>query len=65
MKFKHIAFLVLVILIAVLVVQNSQAVTMKLLFWDISMSGIIMFPMLLLIGFVFGYLVCKFGGKKR
>jgi uncharacterized integral membrane protein len=65
MKFKYIALLVLVVLGVVLVFQNTQMVTITLFFWQVSMSGIIMFPLLLLIGFVLGYLVCKFGGKKR
>jgi len=65
MKFKYIALLVLVVIGVVLVFQNTQMVTITLFFWQVSMSGIIMFPLLLLIGFVLGYLVCKFGGKRR
>ena len=65
MKFKYVALLALLVLSAVLFFQNTQVVTITLLFWQVSMSGIIMFPLLLLIGFVLGYLVCKFGGKRR
>lgn len=65
MKFKYIALLVLIVLGAVLVFQNTQVVTITLLFWQVSMSGIIMFPLLLLTGFVLGYLVCKFGRKRN
>ncbi|TNF50036.1 LapA family protein [bacterium] len=65
MKIKHITLMILVVLGAVLFFQNTQVVSVKLLFWEVSMSGIIMFPLLVGIGFVFGYLVCKFGGKRR
>jgi len=65
MNLKNIVLLVLVVLIAILFVQNSQVVSITLLFWQVSMSGIIMFPLLVLIGFTLGYLVCKFGGKRR
>lgn len=65
MKFKYIALLVLVVLGTVLFVQNAQIVTVKLFFWQVSMSGTIMFPLLVLVGFILGYLVCRFGGKKR
>ena len=65
MKFKHIVLLVLVVLGAVLFFQNTQVVTITLFFWQVSMSGIIMFPLLVAVGFVLGFLVCKFGGKRR
>jgi uncharacterized integral membrane protein len=65
MKIKHIFLLVLVILGAILFFQNTQVVTITLFFWQVTMSGIIMFPSLVAIGFALGYLVCKFGGKRR
>ena len=65
MKVRHITLAILVLLIAVLIVQNTHVVTIKLLFWQISMSGIIMFPLLIQIGFAMGYLACRFGGKRK
>lgn len=65
MKIKHIFLLVLVILGAILFFQNTQVVTITLFFWQVTMSGIIMFPSLVAIGFVLGYLMCSFGGKRR
>jgi uncharacterized integral membrane protein len=65
MKIKHIVLLVLVILGAVLFFQNTQVVTITLFFWQVTMSGIIMFPSLVVIGFALGYLACKFSVKRR
>ncbi len=65
MKIKHIFLLVLVILGAILFFQNTQVVTITLFFWQVTMSGIIMFPSLVAIGFALGYLMCSFGGKRR
>jgi len=54
MKPKVIAILVLILLLLVLVIQNSQAVTVRLFFWQISMSGIILFPLIFVIGALAG-----------
>jgi len=46
-------------LFAVVLLQNTQVVSFKMLFWQVSMSRIILFPILVLIGFVAGYMVGK------
>jgi uncharacterized integral membrane protein len=60
---KVIVVLVLVALFLILLFQNTQVVTLKIFFWDVAMSQIILIPLVLLIGFVAGYLVARFTGK--
>ena len=59
MKPKTIVILVLVALFAIILIQNTQVVTLRLLFWKIGMSQIILVPLTMLIGFILGYLVAK------
>lgn len=55
MKPKTWAIIILLFLGAVLLVQNMEVVTFKVYFWELSMSRIIAFPLLVLIGVVAGY----------
>ena len=59
MKPKTIIILVLVVLAVVVVLQNTEIVTLQLFFWKISMSRIIFISFLLLAGFIMGFLVAK------
>jgi uncharacterized integral membrane protein len=59
MKLKTIIILILVVLFVVIAIQNTQAVTIQILFWKISMSRIIFIPLLMLLGFVIGFLVAQ------
>lgn len=58
-KPKLITIAVLAVLAGILLLQNSEVVSLKLLFWEISMSRIFFFPFLLLIGFIAGFVVAK------
>jgi uncharacterized integral membrane protein len=62
MKPMTIVILVLVALFVIILVQNTQVVTLRLLFWKLGMSQIILVPLTMLIGFVIGYLVAKVTG---
>jgi lipopolysaccharide assembly protein A len=55
-KTKGIVIGILVILALIILIQNSQIVTMRFLFWQISMSQIIWIIFTLIIGFVIGYI---------
>ena len=59
MKPKTIVVTILIFLMLILLVQNTQVVTVKLFFWDVSMSRIILIFFLLLIGFILGYFAAK------
>lgn len=54
MKPKLIAILVLILLLLTLIIQNSQAITLRVFFWQLSMSGILLFPLIFLIGALIG-----------
>lgn len=56
---KFIGGLVLAILIIIFLIQNTQVVTLRLYFWKISMSQIILIPLVLILGFIIGYIVAK------
>ncbi len=57
MKAKTIMFMILGLLFLTIIVQNTEVVSLKLLFWEISMSRIIIFPLFTLIGFIAGIIV--------
>jgi uncharacterized integral membrane protein len=60
---KFICAAVLAVLFIIFLVQNTQVVTLRLYFWKISMSQIILIPLVLILGFIIGYIVCKLTGK--
>jgi uncharacterized integral membrane protein len=62
MKPKTIVVLVLIGLFLIVLIQNAQVVTLRLLFWEIGMSQIIMLPLAAAIGFVLGFIVAKVTG---
>ena len=62
MKAKTIAPLVLITLFVIILIQNTQVVTLRLFFWKVGMSQIILIPFTMLIGFVVGYIVARVTG---
>ena len=56
MKYKLTAVIVLVFLAVVFIVQNAAVVDIKVFFWTISISRILLMFMLLIIGIVIGFL---------
>jgi uncharacterized integral membrane protein len=67
MKPRHWAGIVLGVFCLILLIQNAQVVSFNILFWKISMSRIIAFPLLVLMGAAIGYVVgryAKYGAGK-
>ena len=62
---KTIAILVVFVLFLVFLFQNTTVVTLRLYFWEVSMSQIMLIPIVLLVGFACGFAVGKLTGKKR
>jgi uncharacterized integral membrane protein len=60
---KFITALVLAVLFIIFLIQNTQVVTLRLYFWKISMSQIILIPLVLILGFILGYIVRMVTGK--
>lgn len=67
MKAKTIGLSVLIALFVIVLIQNTQVVTLRLFFWKTGMSQIILIPLTMLIGFVVGYIVARVtgGNQKR
>ncbi len=65
MKPKVIVILVLVILFLIILAQNTQVTSLHLLFWSISMSQIILIAIILIGGFILGYLTSMLTRKNR
>lgn len=62
MKAKTWVVIILLFLCAVLLVQNMEVVSLKIFFWQISMSRIIAFPVLVLLGIAIGYFLGRHAG---
>ena len=65
MKVKLAIAVAAAILILVFLLQNTQVVTLRLYFWKVSMSQIILIPLTAIIGFVLGFIAAKLTGKSR
>ena len=65
MKPKTIILLILLALFLVFLLQNTEVVQLKFLFWKVEMSRIIFFPLTLLVGIIIGYVLTKVGKKKE
>jgi len=65
MKPKTIVLLVLIVLFVIILIQNTQVVTLRLFFWKIGMSQIILIPLTMLIGLVIGYIVAQVTGNRH
>ena len=65
MKPKIIITLIIAALFLVFLIQNTQVITLHLYFWEISMSQLILIPLAILVGFVFGLIVAKMSLKGK
>jgi uncharacterized integral membrane protein len=65
MKPKIIIILVLIVLSLVILLQNTEVVEFKILFWKLEMSRIILISFVLISGFIVGYLVAKLEKKRE
>ena len=55
MSFKNIVAIVLLLLFVTIVFQNSGVVSIQFLFWKLSMSGILLYPLIFAFGFITGW----------
>jgi uncharacterized integral membrane protein len=56
-KFQLTIVITLVLIAFIIILQNTQVMTLRLFLWEVSMSRIIFIPLLMLIGFVIGFLI--------
>lgn len=57
MRYKLIAVIVLILMALIFILQNSTVVDVKVLFWTISISRILLMFILLIIGIIIGFLL--------
>ena len=62
-RWRLIGVLALVLLFVIIILQNTQVVDIRVLFWHLSMSRIILLLFSLVVGFVAGYYVRR--GKQH
>jgi uncharacterized integral membrane protein len=65
MRPKFIVVIVLIALFLIILIQNIQLVTLRLFFWKVGMSQIILIPLTMAIGFVIGFIVAKVIGNRN
>ena len=65
MNAKNIVIIILVALFVLFVVQNTQTVDVRLLFWTVSMSRALMLLGTLLIGLIAGWLLGRAQRKPK
>ncbi len=60
MKVKLTIIIVLVVLVGILLIQNSQRVTFWLFFWSVQVSQLLLVLIMLGLGFLGGWLTAMF-----
>jgi len=65
MKPKTIIILVFILLFVILLIQNTRVAGFRILFWEFEMSRIILYPVILLIGFILGFILGIIKKKKK
>ena len=65
MKPKTIIVTLLILLCLIVLLQNTQVVTMRFLFWEMSISRIFLLPVLVIFGFIIGYVTAKLEKKPK
>lgn len=63
MKTKTILVLALLALLALLFIQNTAVVRYQILFWSVSLSQVVLAPLLALLGFLAGFMVGAMGRR--
>ncbi|MCK5146320.1 LapA family protein [bacterium] len=58
-RFKSIAVALLAVLTLIFIIQNMEVVSIRFLFWGITLSHIVLLPLLIAVGFLAGYLSAK------
>ena len=59
MKLKLILVAALAVMAGIVIMQNTQVVTFRLLFWQLTMSQILLLLVTVVLGFVLGWVAAK------
>jgi uncharacterized integral membrane protein len=63
MRPKVIAIIVVSVLALLILMQNLQTVTFQLFFWKLEVSQLLLVLLMLIIGYILGFLTAKIPGK--
>ena len=64
-RIKTYAIVVLAVLFLIVLIQNSGAATVEFLIWEVTMSRVILFPLILLTGIGIGYLASLLHARRK
>lgn len=59
MKAKTIAVFVMAGLVLIILLQNTKVISLRFFFWELSMSQVILLPLIMLAGFLAGFFVAR------
>jgi uncharacterized integral membrane protein len=65
MSAKVIGLIVLLIVLVIFSIQNTQALAVKFLFWEFSTSAVVSILISFIIGFLAGWLICVFRSREK
>jgi len=65
MKPKTIFIIAILLLFAIIIIQNTELAGFQLLFWKVEMSRAILLPIIFITGLIIGFLGCLIITKKK
>ncbi len=65
MRPKILIVIVLLALLVIILFQNTEEVIFRIFFWKISMSQVILVPLAIFLGFLFGYFVGRADRRRK
>ena len=65
LRAKYITLIVIAVALTIIATQNTQTTNVNLLFWDISLSLILLIGVAFLAGFSMGYIICLVKRRKK
>jgi len=65
MRVRSVVILALLLLFLIVVVQNTEVVSVRVLFWDLLMSRIILLALSLAVGVIIGFLLGRPWRRRR
>jgi uncharacterized integral membrane protein len=65
MKPKTIFIIAILVLFGIIIIQNTEVTSFQLLFWNVEMSRVILFPIIFVAGLIIGFLGCLIISKRK
>jgi uncharacterized integral membrane protein len=65
MKAKTIFIIAIILLIGLIIIQNTEVAGVQFLFWKVEMSTAILLPIIFITGLIIGFLGCLVITKKK